>query len=83
MLDMGDSPIRRKVAMNALDPGKVLKTPPKTGADIFRETIVSDNISQYGPMSKNVSISIGTNQKPQPSAQAIRSSLEHLRSLPP
>ena len=53
-MDINDSPIRRKVGLNALDPGKVLKTPPKTQAEVFRDSIVHENLTEYGPISKNV-----------------------------
>ena len=78
LLDIHDSPIRRKVGIDALYPGKVLKTPPKTGAELFRETIVDENLSTYGPISQTVAQSF--NQTGAPSGNTV--SAEALKTLP-
>ena len=40
--------------MRALNPGKILKTPPKTKGEILQETLARENLAEYGPMSAQV-----------------------------
>lgn len=54
LLDIADSPIRKKVAYEALNPGKILKTPPKTKGEILQETLAREDLSTYGPASRQV-----------------------------
>ena len=54
LLEINDSPIRQKVSMRALNPGKILRTPPKTKGEILQETLARENLADYGPMSRQV-----------------------------
>ena len=40
--------------MRALNPGKILRTPPKTKGEILQETLARENLAEYGPMSAQV-----------------------------
>ena len=52
MLELYDSPIRKKVSFKALDPGKIL---PRSNEEKFLGELANENLASYGPVSKEIS----------------------------
>lgn len=66
LLDIADSPIRAKVGAEALNPGKILKTPPKTKAELIQSALAVDDLSTYGPCSREVLSNMSNRAAPFP-----------------
>ena len=66
LLEIDDSPIRKKVAFASLEPYRVRKTPPKTEAEIFTSELAKEDLSSYGPVSKMVSKDFNPSQSMPP-----------------
>lgn len=72
------------MTFEALYPGKILKTPPKTKGEILQEELARENLASYGPMSRQVLSNIDNlkNSSQRSCPESIHSNPERLYSGP-